>query len=97
MPAKDNNYLTRRMRWAARLICLVITVFGGILTIFVATPLLYPHWLFVILGIPGAAILYLSTREEERRLVRQFGSEYEAYMKRVPEMNLILGITRLGR
>ena len=70
---------------------------GGILAIFVATPLLYPHWLFVILGIPGAAILYLSTREEEKRLVRQFGSEYEAYMKRVPRMNLILGIIRLGR
>jgi len=70
---------------------------GGILAIFVATPLLYPHWLFVILGIPGAAILYLSTREEEGRLVQQFGSEYKAYMKRVPRMNLALGIIRQWR
>ena len=70
---------------------------GGILAVFVATPLLYPHWLFVILGIPGAVILYLSTGEEEKRLVQQFGSEYEAYMKRVPRMNLILGIIRLWR
>ena len=35
---------------------------GGILAIFVATPLLYPHWIFVVLGVPGIVILYLSTR-----------------------------------
>ena len=33
MPARDNNYLTRRMRWAARIICLVVTVFGGTMLI----------------------------------------------------------------
>jgi protein-S-isoprenylcysteine O-methyltransferase Ste14 len=70
---------------------------GGILSIFVATLLFYPHWLFVILGIPGAVILYLSTKEEEKRLIEQFGSDYGAYMQRVPRMNLILGIIRLGR
>ena len=37
---------------------------GGILSIFVATVLFYPHWLFAILGIPGVAILYWSTKEE---------------------------------
>jgi len=37
---------------------------GGILAIFVSTPLLYPHWLFIILGIPGIVILYWSTIEE---------------------------------
>jgi protein-S-isoprenylcysteine O-methyltransferase Ste14 len=34
---------------------------GGILAVFTATVLLYPHWLFVVLGIPGIIILYLST------------------------------------
>ena len=70
---------------------------GGILSIFVATPLFCPHWLLAILGIPGAVILYWSTREEEKRLVERFGSEYRAYMQRVPRINLILGIIRLWR
>ena len=68
---------------------------GGILSIFVATLLFYPHWLFVILGIPEAVILYLSTKEEEKRLIERFGSNYRAYMQRVPRMNLVLGIIRL--
>jgi len=68
---------------------------GGILAIFVATPLLYPHWLFVVLGIPGAVILYWSTIEEEKQLVEQFGDGYRSYMQKVPRVNLILGIIRL--
>ena len=70
---------------------------GGILSIFVATPLLYPHWLFAVLGIPGATILYLSTREEEKKLIQRFGDAYLSYMERVPRMNLISGILRLRR
>ena len=70
---------------------------GGILSIFVATLLFYPHWLFVILGIPGAVILYLSTKEEEKRLIERFGSDYLAYMQRVPRMNLVSGIIKLWR
>jgi protein-S-isoprenylcysteine O-methyltransferase Ste14 len=70
---------------------------GGILAIFIATLLLYPHWLFLVLGIPGAAILYWGTKEEEKRLVARFGGEYEDYMQRVPRMNLILGIIRERR
>ena len=68
---------------------------GGILSIFVATLLFYPHWLFAILGILGAVILYRSAEEEEDRLVERFGSDYRAYMQRVPRMNLILGVIRL--
>ncbi|MFC1901822.1 methyltransferase family protein [Chloroflexota bacterium] len=71
--------------------------FGGILSIFVATLLFYPHWLFAILGIPGAVILYWSAKEEEKQLIERFGSDYRAYVQRVPRMNLILGIIRLGR
>ena len=70
---------------------------GGILAIFLATLLLYPHWLFVVLGIPGAAILYLSTGEEEKRLIERFGRDYRDYMQRVPRMNLVLGFIRLRR
>ena len=70
---------------------------GGILAIFVATLLLYPHWLFAVLGVAGALIIYWSTGEEEKRLLERFGSEYQAYMQRVPRMNLVSGIIRLYR
>jgi len=70
---------------------------GGILSIFVATLLLYPHWLFAISGVPGAVILYLSAKEEDKRLMERFGNDYRAYIQRVPRMNLILGIIRLWR
>jgi protein-S-isoprenylcysteine O-methyltransferase Ste14 len=70
---------------------------GGILSIFVATPLLYPHGLFVVLGIPGAAILYWSAREEEKFLVSRFGDAYRSYMQRVPRMDLVSGVIRRAR
>lgn len=68
---------------------------GGILAIFAATPLLYPHWLFVVLGIPGVVIIYWSTKSEEKRLIERFSDDYRAYVQRVPKMNLILGTIRL--
>ena len=68
---------------------------GGILALFLTTLLWYPHWLFAILGIIGSAVLYLGTRQEEKRLIQQFGDEYRDYTKRVPRMNLISGIIRL--
>jgi len=70
---------------------------GGILAIFVATLLLYPHWLFAVLGVPGAVILCWSTKEEEKRLIERFGDDYRVYMRKVPRMNLILGIIRVLR
>ncbi|MFO7981431.1 MAG: isoprenylcysteine carboxylmethyltransferase family protein [Candidatus Aminicenantes bacterium] len=68
---------------------------GGILALFLANFLFYPHWLFGILGIVGAVILYWSTKEEEKGLIQQFGDDYRAYMQKVPRMNLILGIIRV--
>jgi protein-S-isoprenylcysteine O-methyltransferase Ste14 len=70
---------------------------GGILAVFFATPMLYPHWLFVVLGIPGAFMVYMSTKEEERRLIEHFGDDYQTYMQKVPRMNLISGLIRLRR
>lgn len=70
---------------------------GGILALFLTTFLLFPHWLFIVLGIPGIAVLYISTIMEEKRLVKQFGNDYLVYMKEVPRMNIILGIVRQWR
>ena len=68
---------------------------GGILSIFVTTLLWYPHWLFGVLGFLGALVVYMGAREEDRRLVEQFGDEYRRYMQRVPRMNILLGLVRL--
>jgi protein-S-isoprenylcysteine O-methyltransferase Ste14 len=70
---------------------------GGIYAIFVATLLLYLHWLFGVLGVIGTVVTYMGCREEDQRLIDRFGDDYRAYMERVPRMNFILGIIRLWR
>ena len=70
---------------------------GGVYAIFVTTLFLFPHWLFLMLGAIGTVVVYLNCREEDQRLIRQFGDEYVEYMKRVPQMNIFLGIVRLVR
>ena len=68
---------------------------GGIYAIFMTTILLYPHWLFGILGAIGTVVLYMGCREEDQRLIKKFGNDYVAYMERVPRMNFVLGLWRL--
>lgn len=68
---------------------------GGTLALFVATPLLYFHWLFVVLGVPGILILYWSTKSEDQRLIERFGDDYRNYRQRVPGFDLITGIFRV--
>ena len=70
---------------------------GWILGIFVATVFLYQHWLFVAIGIPGTASVYLIARHEERSNLEKFGDDYKRYMQKVPRMNFLLGIIRLLR
>ena len=68
---------------------------GGIYAIFLTTFLWYPHWLFGMLGVIGVAVIYMSCREEDERLIEKFGDDYVAYMKRVPGMNFVSGLVRL--
>jgi protein-S-isoprenylcysteine O-methyltransferase Ste14 len=70
---------------------------GGIIAIFLANLLLYPHWLFAVLGVIGTVVIYLGYREEDKYLIEKFGDDYKAYMQRVPGMNFPLGIIRLLR
>jgi protein-S-isoprenylcysteine O-methyltransferase Ste14 len=67
---------------------------GGIYAIFITTFLLYPHWLFAILGVLGIAVIVLGIKEEDERLIKKFGDDYVSYMQRVPGMNIFKGITR---
>jgi len=68
---------------------------GGIYAIFITTFLLYPHWLFAVLGVLGITVIVLGIKEEDKRLVEKFGNGYRAYMERVPAMNIFLGIVRI--
>jgi protein-S-isoprenylcysteine O-methyltransferase Ste14 len=68
---------------------------GWILSVFVTTILLYPHWIFAAMGIPGTAAVYLIAIEEEYSSIKRFGDSYKSYMKMVPRMNLILGFIRV--
>lgn len=70
---------------------------GGVYSIFLTTMLFYPHWLFFALGVVGIATIYISCREEDKMMVEKFGDQYEAYMERVPRMNIFLGLFRLLR
>ena len=70
---------------------------GGIYAIFVTTLLLYPHWLFGVLGLIGVVVIYMSCLEEDHRMIEKFGDDYRDYMKRVPRMNFALGLVRIIR
>ncbi len=70
---------------------------GGIFSIFLTTLLLYPHWLFGLLGAIAAVLTYLSIGEEDKVLIEKFGDDYTEYKKRVPGMNFAAGIIRLLR
>ena len=68
---------------------------GGIFSIFVTTMLWYPHWLFGVLGVIGSVVVYMGSREEDQRLIQQFGDDYIRYMQKVPRMNFLVGVIRL--
>ena len=68
---------------------------GGIYALFLTTLLLYPHWLFGLLGAIGTLSLYISCKWEDQRLIEKFGDEYIKYMQRVPRMNVFAGLMRL--
>jgi protein-S-isoprenylcysteine O-methyltransferase Ste14 len=70
---------------------------GGIFAVFIPTLLWYPHWLFGVLGAIATAVIYMSCREEDQRLVQQFGGDYVNYMQKVPRMNILAGVIRLLR
>lgn len=67
---------------------------GGVYALFLTTFLWYPHWLFGVLGALGTAVVYMGCREEDQRLIEKFGDAYADYMKRVPRMNVFLGLYR---
>ncbi|MBN1797622.1 MAG: isoprenylcysteine carboxylmethyltransferase family protein [Spirochaetales bacterium] len=60
----------------------------------IALMLISQHWIVLILGIPGVVLSYLSTLGADTYCIDKFGDEYKEYMKRVPGINILLGLWR---
>jgi len=63
----------------------------------IAGVLLFQHWIIVLLGIPIVPLTYFDLIRADKDAIEKFGDYYEAYMKKVPRMNFLLGILRLLR
>jgi protein-S-isoprenylcysteine O-methyltransferase Ste14 len=53
------------------------------------------HWISLILGLFSMGLVYLDTFKTDQACIEKFGREYTHYIKRVPRVNFLSGITRL--
>jgi protein-S-isoprenylcysteine O-methyltransferase Ste14 len=56
--------------------------------------LLFQHWIVIMLGIPIIPFTYVDLLKADEDAIQKFGDDYEAYMKKVPRANFLLGIIR---
>ena len=63
----------------------------------IAGMLLFQHWIVVLLGVPVLALMYIDLIKADKDAIEKFGDDYRAYMKRVPRMNIIVGVLRFLR
>ena len=68
--------------------------FLGIVLMMCAPILVTQHWFFVLVGVPLIVSMFKLIQEAEEHLIAKFGDDYIRYMRRVPRMNLFLGIFR---
>ena len=61
----------------------------------IALMLISQHWIILLLGIPAVILSYISTIGTDKYCLEKFGDKYKEYMKRVPGMNIFLGLWRL--
>ena len=61
----------------------------------IAGILLFQHWMIVVLGIPIVPLTYIDLTKADKDAIEKFGDDYEAYMKKVPRANFLLGIIKL--
>lgn len=60
-----------------------------------ALMLLAQHWLVILIGAVSMFLICQTIRDADREGLEKFGEIYRDYMKRVPQMNFLLGIFRL--
>jgi protein-S-isoprenylcysteine O-methyltransferase Ste14 len=69
----------------------------GYMCLNVTFMLIAQHWLILFLGFMAMALFYLYGLQEEKRLLEKFGTDYQAFMFRVPRFNILLGVIRWFR
>jgi protein-S-isoprenylcysteine O-methyltransferase Ste14 len=67
----------------------------GWMLMYLVVFLFNPNWILAGIGLPGAALVYGFTRQEEQLLIAKYGESYRCYMQRVPRFNLLAGSIRL--
>ena len=60
----------------------------------IAGMLLFQHWVVVLLGIPIIPLTDIDLIRADKDAVEKFGDDYKYYMKKVPQVNFLLGIIR---
>lgn len=60
----------------------------------ISLTLISQHWLIVLFVVPICCLVYGETYFLDKGLVKKFGEEYKKYKKKVPRMNLILGLIK---
>ena len=68
--------------------------FLGHILIISALVIISQHWISLTIGAMLIILLCLAMIEEEKRDIEKFGNAYRDYMKRVPRINLLIGIIR---
>ena len=59
--------------------------------------LISQHCLIILLGSLAVTLFYLYALREEKHLIEKFGREYKEYIRQVPRLNILLGLTRAVR
>lgn len=60
----------------------------------IAGMLLFQHWIIILIGIPVIPLTYIDLIKADKDAIEKFGNDYNAYMKKVPRANFLLGIIR---
>jgi protein-S-isoprenylcysteine O-methyltransferase Ste14 len=68
--------------------------FLGHMLIFSSLILISQHLINLVIGAILIVLLSFAMIEEERRNMEKFGDAYKDYMKRVPRINILIGIIR---
>jgi protein-S-isoprenylcysteine O-methyltransferase Ste14 len=63
----------------------------------IAMMLLAQHWVVILLGAISAVALFIDVQAADREGIAKFGEEYRDYMRRVPQINIPLGLFRFWR